>query len=118
MLQAPRFWFLKNSLQVKFQLINLVRSRVLAGGSVVFQSPRPHGGAVVHDCFVGGGGGIEMFQGKKKIYLFILFYFYFQKKCNPPLPQRWLVALSHSTMAPPWGWGDWNVSRKRKNNNK
>jgi hypothetical protein len=61
MLQAPRSWFLENSLEVKFQLMNLVRLRALAGGSIAFQSPRPHGGAVVHDGSVEGGGGIEFF---------------------------------------------------------
>jgi hypothetical protein len=33
----------------------------LVGSSVAFQSPRPHGGAAVHDGFVGGGGGLKFF---------------------------------------------------------
>jgi hypothetical protein len=44
------------------------RSQV-AGGFVTFQSPCPHGRAVVYDSSVGGGGGIGIFLN--------FFYFYF-----------------------------------------
>jgi hypothetical protein len=63
--------------------MNLVQSRVLAGGFVTFQSPRPHGGAVVHDSFVGGGGDWIFFEKLKKKKKIILFYFnFFQKNFN------------------------------------
>ena len=40
--------------------MNLIQSRALASGSIAFQSPHLHGGAVVHDGSI-GGRGIEIF---------------------------------------------------------
>jgi hypothetical protein len=47
--------------------------------------------------------GTKMFQG--------IFFIFFSKKFNPPLPPTELSC----TTAPPWGWGDWNVTEPPAN---
>jgi hypothetical protein len=71
----------------------------------------------MHDGSSMGAGELKFFK-KIKIKIKIeKFKMFFQKKFNPPLPQQWLVALSHfnpptlteepsCTTAPPWGPGD------------
>jgi hypothetical protein len=79
----------KQKIKIK---INLVSS------SVAFQSPRPHGGAVVHDGSVGGEGGLKFFY-------FFYFLFFFLKHFNSPAPME----EPSCTTARPWGRGDWNA---------
>jgi hypothetical protein len=59
----------------------------LVGGSVALQSPRPHGGAIVHDGSSVGAGGLQCFKKKrKKLFLFL----FFQETLHspPPSPDR------------------------------
>jgi hypothetical protein len=52
------------------------KQKKLVGGFVAFQSPCLHGGAIVHDGSVRGGGGCSVLRYFILfIYIYILFYF-------------------------------------------
>jgi hypothetical protein len=79
----------------------------MARGSVAFQSPRPHGGAIVHDGSSVGAGGLKCFKNFYfYFYYFYFFLFLFQKNFNPPPP----LTEPSCTTAPTWGRGDWNAA--------